>query len=96
MQSSDQGFISSAALRQCHAELSKGTSFSATRTLVQRSFLPSVPLMINEKINNRTEKTEDCRVSAGEDLCHALLDDIKKHVKLILEPGCTMSKLEYV
>ena len=38
-----QGFIWSAPLRQCRAQLSKGTLFSATRALVPRCFLPSVP-----------------------------------------------------
>ena len=40
---SSQGFIWSAALRQCRAHLSKGTPFSATRALVPRYFLPPVP-----------------------------------------------------
>ena len=38
-----EGFIWSAALRQWRAQLSKGTLFSATRALVPRCFLPSVP-----------------------------------------------------
>ena len=43
LQSLKQGFIWSAALRQCRAHLSKGTPFSATRALVPRYFPPPVP-----------------------------------------------------